>query len=136
MDARLRFELQLKETQKSQQKTINDYQRYLEQSLKFKQLKAMRKMDAELICQDTVKNQMFSEQQRRIESREARRSTMGHDGTYGPTETVSSMFQAKQKKAHDQQYISVELKKQMIMKNQEEAAIRQNQHQIDSLNIQ
>ena len=56
--------------------------------MKFKQLKAMRKMDAELMCQDQVKYQINGERQRKVESREARRSTMGYDGTYGPTETI------------------------------------------------
>lgn len=99
--ARSRFEAQLHKTQQDNQKNLDEYQQYMDETSKFNELKALKEAQNKLLVKSVLESQMEQERAKRERSKEDRRSNAGGEWTFGPKETNETLMYQKLKKKQD-----------------------------------
>ena len=86
----------------------------MDETSKFQELKDLKYAQNKALIKNVLEQQMEQEKQKRLSSKEQRRSAMGGGITFGPKETDQTIIYQKLKKKHDQELQRKELKDQIL----------------------
>lgn len=109
-EARSRFEEKLKAEKTQNQKNLDDFHAYMDETSKFQELKDMKNAQSRALVNSVLQQQIEQNKLKRLESREQRRSAMGGGITFGPKETDQTIIYQKLKNQHDKEEQRKELK--------------------------
>ena len=96
--ARGRFEEKLKEEKDSNARNIDEYQTYMDETMKYQELRQLKEAQNRLIVKSVLEQQIEQERRKKMTSKQQRRQNLGGDVTFGPRETNDTVaFQALKK---------------------------------------
>ena len=110
--ARNRFEQKLQNEEKFNQKSMDEYQQYMDEQQKFSELKRMKEMQSKLLAKEVLEQQIQEDNERKLISREKKINTQDNM-TFGPKETDQTLIYQQLKKEQDKALMAENLKAQI-----------------------